>query len=133
MHAVEFARVDDELYCLDSGNHLDCLYGSAGTPEGAVDWMAETGMMTYGLVGKKYITRLNLRMQLPKGSAVDFWIQYDSDGLGRLSGHLEGKGLRTFLLPIRRCRCDHLQLRMTGSGDAKIYSLSRVLESGSDA
>ena len=132
VHAVEFARVDDELYCLDSGNHLDCLYGSAGEQEGAVDWMAETGMMTCGLVGKKYLTRLNLRMQLPKGSSMDFWIQYDSDGQWRHSGHLEGRGLRTFLLPIRPCRCDHLQLRMTGSGDAKIYSLSRVLESGSD-
>lgn len=133
LHAAEFARVDDELYCLDSEKHVDCLYGSAGQPEGAVEWMAETGMMTYGLAGKKYITRLDLRMQLPKGSSMDFWIQYDSDGQWRHSGHLDGKGLRTFLLPIRPCRCDHLQFRMTGKGEIKLYGLTRVLEAGSDA
>ena len=90
-------------------------------------------MMAYGLAGKKYITRLDLRMQLPKGSSMDFWIQYDSDGQWRHSGHLDGKGLRTFLLPIRPCRCDHLQFRMTGKGEIKLYGLTRVLEAGSDA
>ena len=85
------------------------------------------------LAGKKYITRLDLRMQLPKGSSMDFWIQYDSDGQWRHSGHLDGKGLRTFLLPIRPCRCDHLQFRMTGKGEIKLYGLTRVLEAGSDA
>ena len=90
-------------------------------------------MMTYGLAGKKYITRLDLRMQLPKGSSMDFWIQYDSDGQWRHSGHLDGKGLRTFLLPIRPCRCDHMQFRMTGKGEIKLYGLTRVLEAGSDA
>lgn len=133
VHAVDFARVDDELYLLDSEDRLHCLYGSAGTLEDDVEWMAETGMMTLGLVGKKYITRLNLRMQLPRGSSVDFYIQYDSDGQWRHSGHLDGIGMRTFLLPIRPCRCDHLQFRMEGKGEFRLYSLSRILESGSDA
>lgn len=48
--------------------------------------------MTYGLVGKKYVSRINLRMQLPKGSSVDFWVQYDSDGVWRHCGHIEGRG-----------------------------------------
>ena len=65
-HAEDFARVDDELYFLENGT-LKTVYGSVGTLEGAVEWMAETGIMTYGLVGKKYVSRINLRMQLLRG------------------------------------------------------------------
>lgn len=131
-HAEAFARVDDELYFLEDGT-LKTVYGSVGTLEGPVGWMAETGIMTYGLVGKKYVSRINLRMQLPKGSSVDFWVQYDSDGVWRHCGHIEGRGLRTFLLPIRPARCDHLKFRLTGKGEMKLFSLARVLEAGSDA
>ena len=45
----------------------------------------------------------------------------------------EGRGLRTFLLPIRPARCDHLKFRLTGKGEMKLFSLARVLEAGSDA
>ena len=131
-HAADFARVDDELYFLEDGT-LKTVYGSVGTLEAPVGWMAETGIMTYGLVGKKYVSRINLRMQLPKGSFVDFWVQYDSDGVWRHCGHIEGRGLRTFLLPIRPARCDHLKFRLTGKGEMKLFSLARVLEAGSDA
>lgn len=131
-HAADFARVDDELYFLENGT-LRTVYGSVGTLEDSVQWMAETGIMTYGLVGKKYVSRINLRMQLPKGSSVDFWVQYDSDGVWRHCGHIEGRGLRTFLLPIRPARCDHLKFRLTGKGEMKLFSLARVLEAGSDA
>ena len=131
-HAEAFARVDDELYFLEDGT-LRTVYGTVGTLEGKVKWMAETGIMTYGLVGKKYISRINLRMQLPRGSSVDLWMQYDSDGQWHHGGHIEGRGLRTFLLPVRPARCDHLKFRLTGTGEMKLFSLSRVLEGGSDA
>lgn len=130
--ASAFARVDDELYYLENGV-LKTIYGSVGTLEETVTWMAQTGMMTYGLVGKKYVSRLNLRMQLPKGSSMDFWVEYDSDGRWRHCGHIEGRGLRTFLLPLRPARCDHLRFKMTGTGEMKLFSLARVLEAGSDA
>ena len=51
----------------------------------------------------------------------------------RHCGHIEGRGLRTFLLPIRPARCDHLKFRLTGKGEMKLFSLARVLEAGSDA
>ena len=72
-------------------------------------------------------------MQLPVGSRCDFWIEYDSGGQWVHAGHMEGWGIRTFLLPIRPQRCDHLRFRMTGTGPVKLFSLSRILESGSDA
>ena len=134
MHATQFATLDDELYMLRADGMLVTAYGSGGgNVESEIPWSATTGIMTCGLVGKKYISRLNLRMQLPVGSACDFWIEYDSCGEFRHAGHMDGHGLRTFLLPIRPQRCDHLRFRITGKGPFKLYSIGRVLEAGSDA
>ena len=36
------------------------------------------------------------------------------------------------LLPVKPRRCDHLKIRFTGTGDAKIFSVTRILEVGSD-
>lgn len=133
MQVAQFAALDDELYMLRADGMLMTAYGSGGTLEEAVAWSATSGIMTCGLTGKKYISRLNLRMQLPVGSRCDFWIEYDSGGQWVHAGHMEGWGIRTFLLPIRPQRCDHLRFRMTGTGPVKLFSLSRIIESGSDA
>lgn len=133
MHAVQSAALDDELYMLREDGELVTAYGSGGVKETNVSWSATSGLMTCGLVGKKYISRLNLRMQLPRGSACDFWIEYDSCGQWVHAGHMDGWGLRTFLLPIRPQRCDHLRFRITGKGPFKLFSIGRVLEAGSDA
>lgn len=133
LHVTRFAALDDELYMLCADGALRTAYGSGGTAEGPVGWSATTGIMTCGLVGKKYVTRINLRMQLPKGSGCDFWIEYDSCGRWVHAGHVDGKGLKTFLLPVRPCRCDHLRFRLSGTGQVRLFGLSRVLEAGSDA
>jgi hypothetical protein len=133
LHAEGFARIDDELYCLDADGVLWALQGTVGTAEDAVEWSCETGLMGYDLVEKKYVSRFNLRLQLPKGSSADLWMEYDSCGEWKHAGHLEGRGTETFLLPVRPARCDHFRFRMTGKGEIRVYSLARVLERGSDA
>ena len=132
LHATRFAALDDELYMLRADGRLLSAYGSGGTPEVAFSWSATTGIMTCGLVGKKYVTRLNLRMQLPRGSKCDFWIEYDSSGQWEHAGHMDGWGARTFLLPVKPRRCDHLRFRISGTGAFKLFSIGRVLEAGSD-
>ena len=63
---------------------------------------------------------------------MDFYMQYDSDGIWRFMGHMEGIDLRTFTLPIRPRRCDHLRMAIDGTGEFKLYSIARILEVGSD-
>jgi hypothetical protein len=133
LHAAAFARIDDELYCLDADGTLWALRGTVGTAEEDVTWACETGLMGYDVVEKKYVSRFNLRMQLPEGSSADLWLQYDSSGVWRHAGHLEGRGTGTFLLPVRPARCDHFRFRLTGRGEIRLYSLARILERGSDA
>ena len=51
---------------------------------------------------------------------------------GEHAGHMDGWGARTFLLPVKPRRCDHLRFRISGTGAFKLFSIGRVLEAGSD-
>lgn len=133
-HAAAFAKAGDELYFADADrNLLMAVRGSVGVPEDTVRWCAETGIIGCGTVEQKYVSRLNLRMRLPKGSFCDMFIEYDSDGLWIPMGHIEGKGTDTFMLPLRPRRCDHFRFKIVGEGDVRVFSFSKILETGSDA
>lgn len=134
LHALCITQMDGELYAIDAETkQLLALHGSQGTPETAVKWSAETGLIGYTTVEQKYVSRFNLRMLLPKGSKANMAIQYDSDGVWHHCGHMEGVGTRSFMLPVRPRRCDHFRLRIEGEGDVRVYSFSKMLETGSDA
>ena len=80
----------------------------------------------------KYISRLIIRMMLEPESRVDVYAQYDmSDEWIRQCVFL-GTDLRSFSVPIRPRRSDHMKLKLVGSGPAKIYSITKVIEQGSD-
>ena len=132
-HALGFTRAGNELYYIDSDTKkLMTVNGSVGTAEASVSWEATTGIIGYTTVEQKYVSRFNIRMKLPTGSKADMFIQYDSDGIWHHCGHMEGVGTKTFMLPVRPRRCDHFQFRIEGTGDIRIYSFSKILETGSD-
>jgi hypothetical protein len=132
-HAVHFAQLDDELYFInaDTGD-LVAENGYDGMLEDAVEWSATFGKYGFDYEGSKYLSRYNLRMALEPGSKVKMEIQYDSDGKWHTMGTMTGKSLRSFMIPVIPRRCDHCQLRLSGTGRMKLYSLARVLELGGD-
>jgi hypothetical protein len=132
-HAVHFAQLDDEWYFnnADTGD-LVAENGYDGMLEDAVEWSATFGKYGFDYEGSKYLSRYNLRMALEPGSKVKMEIQYDSDGKWHTMGTMTGKSLRTFMIPVIPRRCDHCQLRLSGTGRMKLYSLARVLELGGD-
>lgn len=128
-----FAEKDNDLYMLTAGGSIFTVKGTAGTPEAlSTEWYAESGTIGFEYPDKKYLSRFNFRMSMTKGSKADFYLQYDSSGIWEHMGHIEGSDLRTFTLPIRPRRCDHLKMRISGSGEFKLYSIARILEVGSD-
>ena len=133
-HALCFARCGEELYFMDAGDEtLKCITGSVGELEDAeVKWSATTGIIGYGDVNQKYISRFNLRMILPPASEINIYIQYDSDGSWIKAGQIQGRGTGSFSLPLRPRRCDHFRLKITGSGQFRLYSIVKIIESGSD-
>ena len=131
--ALGFGRVDDELFAIcEDDNKLWAMRGTMGTAEDDLDWMAQFGLFGTDYVGKKYLSRFDIRMYLPETAVAKMWIMYDSDGLWRERGEIRGTKLRSFVLPVVPRRCDHLKVKLTGSGDMRIYSISRILEGASD-
>ena len=96
------------------------------------DWYAESGVIGLSYPDCKYLTRFNFRLDLAKGSWVEMYIEYDSDGQWLKKGRLYRPGLQHFILPVMPRRCDHCRIKLVGSGDFKLYSISKILEVGSD-
>lgn len=132
-HALGFGTVDDELFAVDEDNNtLVAMLGSMGDTEWDIEWYAVFGLFGMDYLGQKYLSRFNIRMQIDSCARVKLEIQYDHSGKWEDMGEIKGRGTKTFLLPVIPRRCDHLQVRLSGKGRCRIFSLSRVLEVGSD-
>jgi len=59
-------------------------------------------------------------------------LEYDSDGVWIPAGTVQMSRTGTATLPIRPRRCDHMRLRLSGTGNIRIYSIAKILEVGSD-
>lgn len=129
--AEGFAGCNGELYALKD-NVIWAITGSEGEREAPISWMVETGPLGMELPDRKYVSSLAVRLSMEPGSQVRISIRYDSLGGWEHICTLTGRELRSFSLPVRPRRCDHLQLRLEGRGDAGIYSIVKTLERGSD-
>lgn len=132
-NALCFTKSGSELFYVDVDSKLlMSVNGTVGEEEGPVKWSVTTGVIGYNTVEQKYVSRFNIRMKLPKGSSADMFIEYDSDGVWNHCGHMNGVGTNTFMLPVRPKRCDHFRFRIEGTGDVRVYSISKIFEAGSD-
>ena len=131
LRALGFASLGDELYCL-TPDALFAMEGSHGTPEPYVSWEAETGMLYYQYPDRKYLSRFNLRLYMEEGAQLDVYLMYDSNGEWVRQGRVKMKGTRTVTLPVRPRRCDHLRMKLTGKGEVRLYSIAKILTTGSD-
>lgn len=130
----DFCSCHGELYFVDYSdlNKINTMFGSGNKDSTYVEWMAETGVIGTDHPDKKYISKLNVRMSLDVGTRAFFYIQYDSSNDWEYLFTMDGTSLRSFTVPIRPKRCDHLKIRIEGYGDAKIYSITKTVEIGSD-
>lgn len=134
-HASEFCSCRGELYYIDANDKkIKTVMGSGSAYEAKkyIEWMAETGIIGTDHPDKKYISRIDIRMSLDIDSEARFFIQYDSIGEWIPLYTMRCKSLRSFTVPIRPHRCDHLRLRIEGNGEAKIFSITKTTEQGSE-
>ena len=138
-NAVQFINAGNELLFLNSDDNKVCsvcsedvLENEEFETEGEVKWMCETGNIGYSYPNNKYLSRIQLRMQMSEGAQAVFYIQYDSDGVWHRRGEMSTKGIKTHLIPIVPVRCDHMKIKIEGKGDVKIISLAKILEEGGD-
>lgn len=135
-HAIYFTSMSNDTFFVIKGDDYDIYvisdYSTTDEKEDVTDWEAVTGLQGYTYTGRKYITRFNLRMMLPKGSTMDVYIEYDSSGRWEKQGTIRGFGTNTFMLPVKPRRCDHFRIKLTGKGKVRIYSFSKIFEGGTD-
>lgn len=129
----DFCSCRDELYYINHSDHqVKTMFGGGIRDTAKVKWMAETGFIGTDSPGKKYVSKLNIRMSLSLNTSVFFYIQYDSSDVWEFLFRMEGTTLRSFFVPVRPRRCDHFRIRIEGIGEAKIFSMTKTIEQGSD-
>ncbi len=134
VQAAGFAFWDGGLHMLAADGKLWRLDGGAGTKEGPLSWTAEfaDSVRVYetadtGSQNKKGLLRLRLRCSLAAGSSVSAAVMYDSDGVWHDAGTMAGAAVKkSYDLPLILRRCDHYRLKLTGTGESVIYSLTEV-------
>lgn len=133
LRAVSFCSHLGEMYCVDvDTKEILCLTGSGTAYEGKVAWMAQSGELGVSTPDTKYISRISIRLQVPAGSQLKVSAQYDVSPEWVELCNIRGTDLRSFSIPVRPVRCDHMKLRIEGIGEAKIYSIAKTIEGGSD-
>ena len=141
-HAEAWCSCQDEMYYIDaSDKKIRTVLGRGTKDTSPISWMAETGTIMAlttssnypeWISNKKFVGRMLIRMSLDAGATMQVYIQYDSSGVWEKLWDMTGKNLRTFSFPVRPHRCDHFRLKLEGTGGAKIYSITKTLEQGSD-
>lgn len=131
--ATCFCAHKGDLYYVDYADKQIKTVRGTGLEEALpIKWSATTGLIGTDSPDKKYISRIDVRMSLQAGTRVSFYAEYDSSGDWEFLFTMNGTKLQTFPVPIRPKRCDHMRLRVVGYGEAKIYSICKNTEVGSD-
>lgn len=126
-----FCSCNNEMYFISNGI-IKTMFGSGVADTESVSWMAESGIIGTTMPDKKYISRILFRMALEVGTKVIISLQYDSSGEWEQVYSAVGNNLRSFAIPVRPKRCDHFRVRIEGEGNAKIFSITKTIEQGSD-
>lgn len=128
----DFAESGDALFYIDKDNCLNEITAKDGVEETDVFWEAVSGLMGYEYADVKYVNRINIRANLPVGSDLDVYLEYDSSGNWEFMNHWEGDGTYSSVFSVVPARCDHYRMKINGTGAVKIFSIAKNIETGSD-
>ena len=127
LHARQLRFCQGRLYGLDREGNLWILRGEDS--QEPVAWSAQTGRIS-GWDGKSQIlTGLELQLMLSRRAHARVLVRYDDAGAWETVGTMTGTD-RRFFLPVRPKPCGHLELRLEGVGDMRLFSLTRIYRQG---
>jgi hypothetical protein len=128
-----FDSYKDKLYYLDNNG----VFGVIGNTEGAqeeddFDWSAEFAPIGYEIADKKYVKRILLKIN--SQNSVKVYVKYDSDSYVQAYSDesITDSYAKTRIVPIIPRRCEIMQIKAEGTGEARIYSLTETVRQGSD-
>ena len=122
----------DMLYMADTHN-LIWVPEHPFAESDTIDWMAETGDIGLTTPNRSYLSRILLRLHLEKDGWCDVWVMYDSTEQWEHLRHIAyADWLQSRQISYIPKRCDHMRIRITGHGGAKIYAIGTQTKEGSD-
>ena len=71
------------------------------------------------------VIQTTLRFAMGMDASLSVYIEYDSSGNWELAGRVQPTKAGAARLPLRLRRCEHIRLRLSGSGDIRLLSLTR--------
>lgn len=137
-HARFACVCDDLLYCIDQDGVLWCEGGQSpytfpdSHAEAPVPWRALTPWLDLRDPYYKHVRRIVVRAQLFAGSTLCVRVRYDGDAQFTTAAQFSAAQFSSVSVPIRPRRADRMRLEFSGTGQARIQSLSRVCESGTE-
>lgn len=104
--------------------------------ENNFSWYAETGKLLMQYPERKYCNRLIIRLKTEEGTIlnpvyVTVEASYD-DGEFEEVKTIQSETVNSVSFVIRPRRCDHMRIRLSGNGQTEIYSITKVIEEGSN-
>lgn len=123
-----FTKDGDKLYYIE-GNTIKTI---TGDDKEVVEWSADTSDFSYQTADAKFVSRVSVRAEVPWGSALEVWIDYDSLGVWQRLKSVGGKTKNIINLPLIPRRCDHFKLRFCGYGEAAVHDMTIYLTTGSN-
>ena len=106
-------------------------------PDETVKWELKTGRISYGhrITSQNDALRLlkcEIRMRIEKYASVKVYAEYDDSGVFEKAKEFHCSKLNTYVLPVFIHKCDHVRLKIMGSGYTTIFSISRIYTEGAN-
>ena len=129
--ALWFASGDGELYYIDGGDSK--LKTVVGNDNERVLWAAQFGDLTEGDPDHKGLLRLQLSLELARGSFCDVWLRYDGEAAWERAFSIGvSPRRRSWTVPVIPRRYGDFTVKLVGGGDFTLFSVTRLVEKGSE-
>lgn len=118
----------DALYMLIDGQ---LVKASGGEDSRGVRWEAETPEIGLDVLGRKWISHVQLFCQMELGASASVLVSYDGGNWHR-KGRISGNRMGTQTVEVYPHRCERLRLRLEGVGGFELVRLAYRVEEGGD-
>lgn len=125
---IDFGIISGAVYML-TGGELITLNDNADNE--VVAWSGTLGEFSEFSAEKKIHSRLLLRIDLPATSTLK--IEYSADGgTYKTAWQSSGAARKGIYISILPTRCDSFVVRLSGTGDCKVYQMDRIFSYSTD-
>ena len=100
--------------------------------ETSFDWRVESGDMTLGYANNKYISKIQIRAEGEAGTEIHVKIIADRKENKSVEFELYPDTLDSYSYSPKPIRCDNFRVLLSGTGQAKIYSITLTVSEGSE-